>query len=128
MTATAGPPGPAALNLIAFSGVVFEALLAWSDDGGAVLDLSAYPAARVRFGPHGSWETAPADISTTTDAATVGRVTLAATSPNMRLVIPAVVMAAANFRRLHYVLEVTDPGGVMRRWAEGDMTLDRAEV
>lgn len=128
MTAVAGPPTPAALDLTAYDGVGFDAWIDWTDAAGALVDLSAYPAARIRFGPRGSWETVPANIDTTTNAATVGRITLAATSPNMKLAIPAVVMTTANFRRLHYVLEVTDPAGTMRRWAEGDMTLDKAEV
>lgn len=130
MTAVAGPPDPVALDLRAYNGVAFDAWINWTDDGtatGATADLSAW-LARVRFGPKGTWETAPANIDTTTNATTVGRITLAATSPNMKLAIPAAVMATANFRRLHYVLEVTDPTGTMWRWAEGNMTLDRADV
>lgn len=125
---SAGPPAPAAITLAAHADVDFDAWLDWADDAGAPIDMTTHLAARVRFGPHGSWETPPADIDTTTDPVTVGKIYLAATTPVMRLHIPAVVMAAVDFRAMHYVLEVTDPAGVTRRWAEGDMTLDKAEV
>lgn len=127
-TATAGPPSPVALTLTAHAGVQFDGWLTWVDATNAAVDLSGHQGARLVFGPARSWETVPSDVDTTTNAATVGRITLAATAPNMKIAIPLSVMADVDFRRLHYVLEVTDPAGVTRRWAEGDMTLDRADV
>lgn len=119
-----GPPAWVEAALSIPQGVDFEAWLNWVDAAGATLPLSAFHAA-LAFSAGGAGETVPPLISDTTSAATVGRISLADASPNMRLAIPAAVTETLAFRRLRAVLDVTDAAGVKRRWMEATVTLDR---
>lgn len=122
-TVTIGAPSPVEVNLVILVGVDLDAWMNWTDNG-ATIDLSAYHAA-LSFTPALPGQTVPAQITDTTNQATVGKLTLASTSPNMKLYMPAAVTTTLDFRRIRATLDVTDAGGNKRRWAEATVTLDR---
>ncbi len=119
-----GPPAVVEATLSIPQGVALELSLNWVDDVGATVAMSAWHAT-LAFSAGGIGEVVPAAVSDLTSQATVGRILLADISPNMTVIIPAVVTAALSFRRLRGVLDVTDLSGTPRRWMEVDVTLDR---
>jgi hypothetical protein len=119
-----GAPAAVEASLVIPQGVDFEAWLNWTAPDGTTLQLGTYHAS-LAFSAGGAGETAPQTITDTTNATTVGKVTLANVSPNMKLFLPAVVTAGLSFRRIRAVLDVTDATGSTRRWMEADVTLDR---
>lgn len=119
-----GPPAVVEATLSIPQGVALELPLNWVDNLGATVPMSTWHAS-LAFSAGGTGEIVPVTVTDLTSAVTVGRITLADASPNMLIVIPAVVTAALSYRRLRGVLDVTDASGTPRRWMEADVTLDR---
>jgi hypothetical protein len=119
-----GAPAAVDASLSIPQGVDFEVWLNWTDAAGTTIQMGTFHAT-LAFSQGGSGEVAPVAITDLTDGPSVGKVTLANTSPNCKLFIPAVVTAGLVFRKLRAVLDVTDSAGAKRRWLEADVVLDR---
>lgn len=119
-----GSPPAVEASLSIPAGVDFESWLNWTDTVGTTLLIGSFHA-MMSFSQPGSGEVAPPTITDLTSITTVGKITIANTSPNMKLFIPAVVTAGLAFRRVRAVLDVTDATGAIRRWMECDVALDR---
>lgn len=109
-----------------YSGSDFDAWISFTDANGALITMGvANYHAVITFGVPGTGSTAPGTISDTSDPAVVGAVTLASTSPNVKLHIPKAALTAVSFRSVPWALSITDPTNSTGRWAEGTATWDR---
>jgi hypothetical protein len=107
---------PGTYNITIYQGADLDIPITWKDEAQAVIDLSGYSAkfvARDSFGK--------VVLSLTKDDG----ITVAATSPNVRITRTAVQTAALDYEGGTYNLELTSAGGTVYRLLEGRCTLSR---
>jgi len=120
-----GPPTPVGGTTQILAEADWDVWFNWLDTNGTTIPLSTYSAS-LTFSAGQSADVVPTAVTNLTLPATVGKITLADTSPNMKLHIPAAVTSTLKFRKLRAALLVVDPSGVKMRWLELDVTLNRS--
>jgi len=96
-------------------GDTFNPTIAYKDENGVIIDLSSH--------------TAKMDLKDAIDGTVIesltsaSGITLAATDPNISILIADTVTAAYTITPMVYDLELTDSGGVVKTLMEGTITL-----